>query len=209
MSRAIHTLGLVVSLSLLSACSILPKSEPSRVYLLPAAPVASASAAASAAPVSWSLRVEKPQAVMALDSPRIAVVPEGSVLSNYQGARWSDNGPVLLRNRLLDGFQADGRVRGLSSDDAQLQADLVLVSDLRAFQSEYANGQVAVVVRLDVQLVQGASRKIIAARRFDIRQPASSAAVADVVGAFGQASNSLSAQLVAWTVEQGQRNERP
>lgn len=206
MSRAVTTLALVLGASLLSACSILPKSEPSNVYLLPAAPAVNAS---TAVPVNWSLRVAKPQAVMVLDSPRIAVVPEGSVISSYQGARWSDNGPVLLRDRLLDGFQADGRIRELSSDDAQLQADLVLVSDLRAFQSEYNGGQVAVVVRLDVQLVQGASRKIVAARRFDIRQPATSAGVADVVAAFGQASNSLSAQLVPWVVQQGEHSRQP
>jgi cholesterol transport system auxiliary component len=204
--RAIRPLLALGLLSLLSACSILPKSEPSNVYLLPAAPTASAS---SAAPVKWSLRIAKPQATMALDSPRIAVVPEGSVISNYKGARWSDNGPVLLRNRLIDGFQADGRIAELSSDDAQLQADLVLVSDLRDFQSEYHNGQVTVVVRLDVQLVNSASRKILAARRFDVQQAASSDQVADVVRAFGQASNNLSTQLVPWVLEQGQRNQRP
>jgi cholesterol transport system auxiliary component len=201
--RPLLTVGL---LGLLAACSILPKSEPSNVYLLPAAPVTGAS---SAAAVNWSLRIAKPQATMVLDSPRIAVVPEGSVISNYQGARWSDNGPVLLRNRLIDGFQADGRIAELSSDDAQLQADLVLVSDLRAFQSEYHSGRVTVVVRLDVQLVNSASRKIVAARRFDVQQPASSDQVADVVSAFGQASNTLSSQLVPWVLEQGARNQRP
>lgn len=195
---------LALGLSLLSACSILPKSEPSNVYLLPAAPVVANS---SAAPVGWSLRVAKPQASLVLDSPRIAVVPEGSVISNYQGARWSDNGPVLLRDRLLDGFQADGRIRELSSDDAQLQADLVLVSDLRAFQSEYHNGQVSVVIRLDAQLVQSSSRKILAARRFDVQQPAGGTAVADVVAAFGHASNSLSTQMVPWVLQQG--SQRP
>lgn len=196
---------LALGLSLLSACSILPKSEPSNVYLLPAAPAVTNSTATA---LDWSLRVAKPQANLVLDSPRIAVVPEGSVISNYQGARWSDNGPVLLRDRLLDGFQADGRIRQLSSDEAQLQADLVLVSDLRAFQSEYQNGKVSVVIRLDVQLVQSSTRKILAARRFDVQQPAGTSAVADVVAAFGQASNRLSAQLVPWVVEQGQQNRR-
>lgn len=205
MSRLV-LIPLALGLSLLSACSILPKSEPSSVYLLPAAP---AVANTTATPVDWSLRVAKPQANLVLDSPRIAVVPEGSVISNYQGARWSDNGPVLLRDRLLDGFQADGRIRELSSDEAQLQADRVLVSDLRAFQSEYHNGQVKVVIRLDVQLVQASTRKILAARRFDIQQPAGSSAVADVVAAFGQASNSLSAQLVPWVVQQGEQSRRP
>ncbi len=204
--RAHRTLLMLGLLSLLSACSILPKTEPSTIYQLPAAPVSTVSAGA---PVSWSLRVAKPQATMVLDSPRIAVVPQGSVISNYQGARWGDTGPVLLRNRLLDGFQADGRVQQVSSDDAQLQADVVLSSDLRAFQAEYHDGQVAVVVRLDVQLVDSASRKILAARRFDVQQPASSAQVADVVRAFGQASNALSAQLVPWTVAQGEAKRKP
>ncbi|MEN0104954.1 MAG: ABC-type transport auxiliary lipoprotein family protein [Pseudomonas sp.] len=207
MSARLHRPLLALGvLSLLAACSILPKSEPSTVYQLPAVPAASAT---GSAPVNWSLRVAKPQATMALDSPRIAVVPEGSVISNYQGARWSDNGPVLLRNRLLDGFQADGRVQALSSDDAQLQADLVLVSDLRAFQSEYRNGQVTVVVRLDAQLVNAASRKILAARRFDVQQAAGSAQVADVVRAFGLASDTLDSQLVPWVVQEGQRSQRP
>ncbi len=204
--RAHRPLLMFGLLSLLSACSILPKTEPSTIYQLPAAPAANASAGT---PVSWSLRVAKPQATMVLDSPRIAVVPQGSVISNYQGARWGDNGPVLLRNRLLDGFQADGRVQQVSSDEAQLQADVVLVSDLRAFQSEYRDGQVMVVVRLDVQLVNSASRKILAARRFDVQQPASSAQVGDVVRAFGQAGDALSAQLVPWTVAQGGASRKP
>ncbi len=190
-----------VLLSGLSGCSLLPHAEPNDVYLLPAGISRQASAGAA---VDWSLRVAKPQANQVLDNSRIAVLPQGSLISSYKGARWSDAGPVLLRDRLIEAFQADGRVSSLSSDDTQLQADLELVSDLRAFQSEYQAGRPAVVIRLDVRLVQSATRKIVATQRFETRKASSSVRVADVVTAFGQASNALAGQLVAWTVQQGQ-----
>ncbi|WP_137820377.1 ABC-type transport auxiliary lipoprotein family protein [Pseudomonas sp. 2FG] len=192
-------------LGLLSGCSLLPQAEPNDVYLLPGG----VSPQASGGPaVDWSLRVAKPQANQVLDNSRIAVLPHGSLISSYKGARWSDAGPVLLRDRLLETFQADGRISSLSSDDRQLQADLELVSDLRAFQSEYRARQPEVVIRLDVRLVQSASHKIVAVRRFEVRQAASSARVADVVAAFGQASDALAGQLLTWTLQQGQLQAR-
>jgi ABC-type uncharacterized transport system auxiliary subunit len=41
---------------------------------------------------------------------------------------------VLLRNRLLDGFQRDGRVL-LSTDDSNLQADYELGGSCRRFRA--------------------------------------------------------------------------
>lgn len=114
-----------VALVLVSACSILPKADPSDVYRLP-----SAQAATQASPVAWSLRVAKPQTSEFLDSPRIAVVPNGDLISSYANSRWSDPAPVLLRNRLLDGFQRDGRVTLLSTDETNLQADFELGGQL-------------------------------------------------------------------------------
>ena len=106
--RLAGSIVLAASLSLLSACSILPKPEQVDVYWLPygQAPVA----ASRSAPVSWSLRLDKPMASNALNSQNIAVVPEGNLISNYKGARWSDTAPVLLRNRLLEAFLQDGRI---------------------------------------------------------------------------------------------------
>ncbi|RJG13314.1 ABC transporter [Pseudomonas cavernicola] len=192
-------------LGLLSGCSLLPHAEPNDVYLLPGSVSRQTN---SGTAVDWSLRVAKPQANQVLDNSRIAVLPEGSLISSYKGARWSDAGPVLLRDRLIEAFQADGRITSLSSDDTQLQADLELLSDLRAFQSEYRTGQPEVVIRLDVRLVQSATRKIVAMQRFETRQASSSAQVADVVTAFGLASNALAGQLLTWTLQQGQLQAR-
>lgn len=199
MKRA-YQLIVPVALALISACSILPKADPSDVYRL-----ASAQATSQGTPVSWSLRVTKPQTSEFLDSPRIAVVPNGDLISSYANSRWSDPAPVLLRNRLLDGFQRDGRVTLLSTDDTNLQADYELGGQLQAFQSEYRGNAVEVVIRLDARLVRGSDQRILASRRFEVRQPVSDIQVPGVVAAFGQAGDQLNKQVVDWVVAQGNR----
>ena len=197
MKRA-YQLVIPAALVLLGACSILPKSNPSDVYRL-----ATAQATTQGTPVSWSLRVTKPQTSEFLDSPRIAVVPEGDLISSYANARWTDPAPVLVRNRLLDGFQRDGRVTLLSTDDTNVQADYELGGQLQAFQSQYQGGAVEVVMRLDARLVRGRDQRIIASRRFEIRQPVNDTKVPAVVTGFGLAGDQLNRQVVEWVVQQG------
>lgn len=197
MKRA-YQLIIPVALALVSACSILPKADPSDVYRL-----ASSQTASQGIPVSWSLRVNKPQTSEFLDSPRIAVVPNGDLISSYANSRWSDPSPVLLRNRFMDGFQRDGRVTLLSTDDTNLQSDYELGGQLLAFQSEYRGSAVEVVIRLDARLVRGSDQRIIASRRFEIHQPVSDTKVAAVVAGFGQAGDQLNKQVVDWVVQQG------
>ena len=187
-----------VALALVSACSILPSPNPSDVYRLASAP-----ATTQAAPVAWSLRVTKPQTSEFLDSPRIAVVPQGDLISSYANSRWSDPAPVLLRNRFMDGFQRDGRVTLLSSDETNLQADYELGGQLQAFQSEYRGNAVEVVIRLDARLVRGSDQRIIASRRFEVRQPVGDNKVPAVVAGFGLAGDQLNKQVVDWVVAQG------
>ncbi len=189
---------LLAALLALAACSVLPKAESPDIYRLPAAALPRAQAGA----VNWSLRVDTPQAERMLDSARIAVFPQGDVVSVYKGARWSDRVPVLLRNRLLEAFRNDGRVAALSSDDTNLQADYVLSADLTAFQSEYRGKEPVVVVRYDARLVRNNGLKIVAARRFEVTQPVGGTGVPQVIAAFGLAGDALSAQVVDWTLAQ-------
>ncbi|MGU1919570.1 ABC-type transport auxiliary lipoprotein family protein [Pseudomonas aeruginosa] len=159
-------------------------------------------ASAAARPVDWSLRIARPRTSLVLESPRIAVRPHGDEISVYQGARWSDPAPSLLRDRLMQAFQADGRVRGLSSDDSNLQADFELGGDLRAFQTEYPNGQASALIRYDARLVRTDDKRVVASRRFEVSQPVDGKKVAAVVSAFGKAGDTLSAQVLDWTLSQ-------
>ncbi|MFJ3259017.1 ABC-type transport auxiliary lipoprotein family protein [Pseudomonas sp. NPDC086581] len=196
-------LGAAALIGLLGACSILPEAESPDFYLLPATlqPVRSNAA------VNWSLRVSAPTASLALDSNRIAVVPQGNQLSSYQGARWSNRAPGLLRDRLLDAFTASGSIPALSSDETSLQADFDLTGELRAFQSEYQNGKPVIHIRYDARLVRTLGQRIIASRSFEVSQPVDGKQVPEVVSAFGKAADQLSGQVVQWTLQQGQRQK--
>ena len=188
---------LATLLGALSACTLLPEAEPIRVYLLP---TTEASAGQQGEPLQQALRIHTPHASRILAGPRIAVVPDGSQISSYQGARWGDAAPTLLRDRLIEQFRRSGPV-AVSNEDSNLFAELELFSDLRAFQSEYVDGQPRVLVRLDAQLVSAVDQRILASRHFEIRQPSASPQLESVVDAFGQASDELSRQLQRWTIE--------
>ena len=204
MNLSLRLLTLTASMSLVSACSILPKSEPVDLYRLPVN-----QPSRTAPPLEWSLRLNKPLASEVLAGPRIAVIPQGDVISSYKGARWSDAAPVLLRNRLLDGFQRDGQVQRLSADDSNLQADYELAGELQAFQSEYRpGGAVEVVIRYDARLVKGRDQRIQASKRFEIRQPLADKQVSAVVAGFGQASDQLVGQVVSWTITQANQAQQ-
>ncbi|MCO2139197.1 ABC transporter [Pseudomonas aeruginosa] len=194
--RPLRRLSLAASLAALAtlgACSILPEAQVLQVYL---------QHQASTRPLDWSLRIARPRTSLVLESPRIAVRPHGDEISVYQGARWSDPAPSLLRDRLMQAFQADGRVRGLSSDDSNLQADFELGGDLRAFQTEYPNGQASALIRYDARLVRTDDKRVVASRRFEVSQPVDGKKVAAVVSAFGKAGDTLSAQVLDWTLSQ-------
>lgn len=190
-------LALATLFGTLSACTLLPDAEPIRVFLLPTGDVP---ANQSTGTLRQALRIHTPHASRILAGPRIAVVPNGNQISSYQGARWGDAAPTLLRDRLIEQFRRSGPV-AVSNEDSNLFAELELFSDLRAFQSEYVDGQPRVLVRLDAQLVSAVDQRILASRHFEIRQPSASPQLESVVDAFGQASDELSRQLQSWTIE--------
>ncbi|MFP6851198.1 MAG: ABC-type transport auxiliary lipoprotein family protein [Pseudomonas sp.] len=182
----------------LAACSLLPKSQALSIYRLPASSLPTHTVSAD-----WALRVNTPYSSQLLDSTRIAVLPPGDQISAYQGVRWSDRAPLLLRDRLIDAFLDDGRLQAVSSDESRLQADLALDGDLRAFHSEYQNGRPAARIQFDARLVESGSLRILASRRFEVSQVASDTSVPAVVDAFGKAGDQLAREVLEWTLSQG------
>ena len=194
-------LGLV---SALAACSVLPESETLRIFLLPPASIAQQ----SSTPITQqSLRINTPQASRILSSQRIAVVPQGNEISAYHAARWGDAAPVLLRDRLIEAFQRDGRMPSVSNEDVNLYADLSLHSDLRAFQSVYIDGKPHAVIVLDARLVNRSDQHTLANRRFEVRQPSTDPSVENVVEAFGTASDRLSREVLEWTLSYASKEQ--
>lgn len=201
----ISGVSLVALLTLLfAACNVLPESESVRRFLLPQEGTDEERAFRSSAEATLPLvlRVHSPQASQILASTRIAVVPDESEISSYRGARWAQPVPNLLRDRVVEAFLQNGRLAGVVDEQNRLDADLVLTSKLRAFQSEYVDGKPQVRILLDAQLSDSGTRELIASRRFEVLQESPGESIESVVASFGRASDQLSGQLVDWTLEQ-------
>lgn len=188
-------IGLGIIFAGLSACNIIPAPSPQDIYRLPPSRVTAGGVEQS----ELSLRIHHPSANELLNTTRIVVVPQGNQLNVYPNVRWSSPAPVLWRDHLLEAFGNDGRITRLSSGRERLQADLELGGKLRAFQVEYRAGVPEVVIRLDAHLVDTSDKRIIAARRFAIREAVKGENIPAVVEAFGRASDALAAELIDWT----------
>jgi cholesterol transport system auxiliary component len=198
MIRRAIGVGITVLLAAAAAsCSILPKAETRDIYVLPSATKATP---AAPPPLTWSLRINTPKASGFLDSNRIAVMPDASRITVYQGARWSDDAAVLLRDRLVDAFRVDARIALVSNGEANERADRELDGQLRSFQTEYINGAPIVVIRYDAQVVEVRTRRIIATKSFESRSTPNGRDVISAVNAFGIASDALTSDVVAWVV---------
>ena len=80
----------------------------------------------------------------------------------------------------------------------------LLGGELQAFQSEYHGQDAEVVIRFDARLVRDSDQRILASRRFEVRQPLSDKQVPAVVAGFGQAGDKLTGQVIGWAVQQGE-----
>ncbi|SHF34330.1 cholesterol transport system auxiliary component [Modicisalibacter ilicicola DSM 19980] len=189
-------LALTILLSSLAACTLLPATKPLQTFVLPAG----SSTPSDDAPLNATLRLATPRSNEILKNRRILVMPAPNQLNVYQGARWSTDAPSLLRDRLTEAFRQNGRLSGVIGGSNQIKSDFVLLSELDAFHSEYAAGAPWAVIRLEAQLVDSASRNLLASQYFTIRVKSEDERLESVVEAFGRAADELSQRLVGWSL---------
>ena len=192
--------SILLPVLLLAGCSggLLGPRGQFAVFTLPA-PAPAASASAAALPVR--LAVDLPVAHGLLDGTGIVVSPTPARLAVYAGARWDEPPPRLLRRRLLEVLQAGGLPGAIPGDSGAL-VDFTLESDLYAFQAQVREGRVRVEVVLQVRLLENASRRLLAQRRFAVHVPARDRRAPQLVDALGLASDMLARQVAAWAAAQ-------
>jgi len=194
-------LPLVLAVVLGASCGFLPEREPVAIYQ----PVRTATIADPQWPnVTWSLLVSRPVAGAQIDSERINVEPAPGTVQVYKSAAWTDAAPDLLQMALLRGFEESEKILAVSRAGGGVRGQYQLLTELRSFQSVYAQpGQAEAVVEIYARLVHTSDGRVIAARSFRHAEPAASEELSAVVVAFSRALDRSTADVVGWTLRSG------
>lgn len=196
--NAARTALLCLVLAALAGClSLGGDKRPVAIYTLGDAP----SPPATVHPRSTALAVEMPAASGMLDGPALLVSPASGELQVYAGARWSERPAGLLRQRLLAVLADAGLDHAMPAESGAL-APYMLESDLDAFRARVGGTAPTVNVTLQVRLIDSATRRLLAQRRFEVDQTAASDRAVALADAFGKASNRLAEQVAQWTLAQ-------
>ncbi|MGH6888884.1 MAG: ABC-type transport auxiliary lipoprotein family protein [Rhizomicrobium sp.] len=182
----------------LGGCSNLigPLPAPQIYRLEPLLPAASVGA-----PVSWQLAIERPEALHALDTERIAL-SRGAAMDYYADAEWNDTVPRLVQSLLVQAFGQGGRIAGVAPESEGLRADYLLATAIRDFEAQYdsENGAPTAVVAIAAKLLD-ARGKVLSSLEARGTARAARNSVPDVVTAFDEALGAALAQIVVWTLK--------
>jgi len=191
----------VVVLAALAGCGVLtgPREDFAIYSLDPAMP------RSEGAPVDWQLLIEAPHVSDLLDGFRIVVAPTASERQVFKGARWVERTPSMLQGIWLRSFEADGRLPGAARSGTGVRADLMLSTDVTAFQASQLDSGMTVEVEVHARLIDPRDRRIRARDVFRAEVPASGNAAAAVVPAFEAALSEINPAIVAWTLREGDR----
>lgn len=192
--KSIRTLVLLLGAAIASGCTVFPNPEPPRVMdlaLLQAAPAAEQ-------PVQASLRVDTPYASEPFNGSLILAKPTPQEFRAYEGTRWRDTAPVVVRDTLVSSLRQSGAYTNVITDTNPAQAELTLVTELSAFHSETPESGPQVVIELHLQMIHNRSRASLCTRTERVVEPASGTSVDQIVEAFGTAGSDLATRVIEW-----------
>jgi cholesterol transport system auxiliary component len=186
----------------LGACSnIIGPLPASQIYVLQPA----ASAPKGGDKVNWSLAIARPTAPDSLDSNRIALARGGIELDYYANAVWADDLPDLVQTRLLEGFEATGRVEKVGREESGLHADFQLMAEIRHFEARYAAPDTppAVAITIVAYLMRAKTRDIVSTVNAVASRPCTANSVTAVVEAFDLATAEAVDIVTGWALSLG------
>lgn len=193
--RSIRNLTLLLGAAVASGCTVFPNPEPPRVMdLATARDVPDAGHT-----VSGTLRVDTPYASEPFNGSLILAKPTPQEFRAYEGTRWRDTAPVVVRDTLVSSLRQSGAYSNVITDTNPAQAELTLVTELSAFHSETPESGPQVVIELHLQMIHNRSRASLCTRTERVVEPASGTSVDQIVEAFGTAGSDLAARVIEWS----------
>lgn len=142
--------------------------------------------------------VREPSTIATYDSQRIVVRQPGGVLSYLEDSQWSDRLPLLIQTRTLQAFR-DAGITNIGRPTDPVALDVILSTDIRAFELDTSSGTALARVTLSIQLVNDRSRTVMASQQFSAELPTPSLNQATVVASLNSALDATLQQIVAWT----------
>jgi cholesterol transport system auxiliary component len=155
-----------------------------------------------------SVVVDTPSASSGLNTSRSAVRPWPTAIDYYAGVIWVDVVPVMVRTLIIETLENSGKIDVYSRSDLASRADFSLICHIREFQAEMQQQSAAPLahIRLQFRLLRMPQRISIDASFADVRVPAASNAIEDVVAAHDDALGSCLKQMAIWVVETAAAN---
>jgi phospholipid/cholesterol/gamma-HCH transport system substrate-binding protein len=149
---------------------------------------------------SWQLVVPEPSALLALNSDKIKVRPaDGAESSDIPDAKWTDNIPILLQEKIIQSLENAGYSRAVSRPRDGFEAPYQLVLDIRSF-SLVSGAEPSGELEFEAKIL-GPGGKIIAAKAFHTTAPATGTDAPAAASALNQAFAKAAAELVPWTAD--------
>ncbi|HQS83420.1 MAG TPA: ABC-type transport auxiliary lipoprotein family protein [Alphaproteobacteria bacterium] len=196
------------SLLILSGCMNLPKnSEKYKLFYLKTLPF-SEKERASLHPVKWQLILEDPSCDGRLNTDRIVVQTSSAEITHVSGARWVDRLPNLIQQLLLNLFENSGQIKGVGTSLDGLDADYVLLIDIRDFELMVRESK-EVRIRIFGKIMRLKDREIVGAKTFESMVPIPQDSFKEVIDAFLTATNRVGKEIVIWTLETPQFPDFP
>lgn len=143
-----------------------------------------------------ALIVAQPSTVQALDSDRVIVKDSAGALSFLGGAQWADRVPNLVQARLIQTFENGSRIAAVGRPGERIVPDLQLNTDIRSFNLDAASAQA--VVEITAKLVGDRTGKVLRAKVFSARVPASAVDGAGAAQALDRALSQVLIEIVRW-----------
>lgn len=204
---AVRIVALLAVLAPLAACTslIAGGKRPTTIY----APTAHVQASQDWPQVRWRLAMGRSSGARIADGLRIAVRPSQNELQVYKGAQWAKSPGDMIEDAVLHALEDSGRIAVVARQGSGFGADYRLLLDVRRFESDYTGAAVpSATIEVTAKLLHVKDQALAGSRTFLQAQPAGTAAVPDVVAAFGQALSTVGGELAGWTLATGEQYER-
>jgi cholesterol transport system auxiliary component len=171
-ARGWRCIAAVAALALLSACNALrplvaPGEHPKFYSLSDRADAATPAAAPRASATGLTLIVATPHAAAGFDSRRMMYLRRGDELEYFAHNEWIDTPARMLAPLIVAAVEARGAYRAVVLTPSPATGQVRLETEILRLQQEFLAAPSRVRFTLRAQLVESATRRVVASREFE------------------------------------------